>query len=192
MVRRREAFPPLTSRSPGMLARSTASITVMGLSGCSSLPFAAQVCMMRVVFVLPSPSDGPTGPVDIVATIAFSSQLLPVDKCLFQRFPPYVCPEPVLVNHRTYWMMICRDQKLGRTGVWLVRPAIPKLFTCTERLLFQRFPIFVPSLSWQTDRFYYNNGIAKSGAFCAHRRLSRSCPWRGGGLPPRTAGCLNR
>ena len=60
-----------------MLARMTASIVVIGLFGCSRRPFAAHVCMIRVVFVWPSPSEGPTGPVDIVATIALSSQFVP-------------------------------------------------------------------------------------------------------------------
>jgi hypothetical protein len=43
---------------------------------------------------------------------------------------------------------------------------LARRWPCEKRsTLFSAFPMFVPSLSWQNDRFLYINGIAKSGVF---------------------------
>jgi hypothetical protein len=42
------------------------------------------------------------------------------------------------------------------------------LAACRKRPFFSTFPVFVPSLSWQIDRFWYSNGSKE--AFFPHRR----------------------
>ena len=73
---------------------------VIGLSGFRIVPSAAQVRISRVALCAPSPSDGPTGPVLIVARIAFSSPLVP--GLLWVKPGCRFCPSP--------------DQKLSLLG----------------------------------------------------------------------------
>ena len=62
----------------------------------------------------------------------------------------YACPETAVVKRSTKWRENAAFSYLSRARAGCAASGSPP----KKRVCFLSFPMFVPSLSWQNDRFY--------------------------------------